>query len=64
LAASDSLQGSVYARIRIRSGEVLDYYTFAAWEGAEARFGNARYFLDVVQEEADRREFPLKILKK
>lgn len=62
--SNDSLCNSVFARMRIRSGEVLDYYTFAAWEGAEARFGNARYFLDVVQEEADRREFPLKILKK
>lgn len=61
---SDSLSSSVYLRIRVRSGELLEYLNFAAWEQSEARFGNARYFLDLVQEEADRREYPLKVLKK
>jgi hypothetical protein len=60
----DTVSHTFYGKIKIRSGEPAQYQFFAAWEKTEARFGNARYFLDLIQEEADRREFPLIISKK
>lgn len=64
LPKNDSLSHSFYANLKIRSGQSIDYQFFACWEKTEAKFGNAKYFTDVIQEEADRKEYPLTIGKK
>ena len=61
---TDTVSHTYYAKLKIRSGQAVDYYFFAGWEKTEAKFGNTKYFTDVVQEEADRREFPLQVGKK
>ena len=62
LPAADTQSHTQYARLRIRSGELTEYQCFAGWEKSESRFSSLRYFLDLIQEEADRREFPLQLL--
>jgi hypothetical protein len=60
----DTLSDSYFAKLKIRSGQPVEYLSFAAWEKTDPKFANSRYFLDVIQEEADRKEHPLKISKK
>jgi hypothetical protein len=60
----DSLSHSFYAKLKIRSGQPVEYLSFAAWEKTDPKFANSRYFLDLIQEEADRRLHPLIISKK
>jgi hypothetical protein len=60
----DTVGHTYYAKLKIRSGLPVDYLFFAAWEKSDVKFSNARYFTDLIQEEADRREFPLTIGKK
>jgi len=50
--------------LKIRSGEPVEYLFFAGWDKSEVKFGNARYFSDMVQEEADRKANPLTFSKK
>jgi hypothetical protein len=57
----DTVSHTYFAKLKIRSGQAIDYQFFAGWEKSEAKFSNAKYFTDIVQEEADRREFPLLI---
>ena len=60
----DTVSHTWYAKLKIKSGQPIDYYFFAGWEKSEIKFANTKYFLDVIQEEADRKEFPLVIVKK
>jgi len=60
----DTVSHTYYAKLKIRSGQPVDYIFFAAWEKSDPKFGNARYFTDLLQEEADRKENPLIIQKK
>lgn len=60
----DTVSHTYYAKLKIRSGQPVEYQVFAGWERCEVRFGNAKYFTDIVQEEADKREFSLTIGKK
>lgn len=60
----DTVSHTYYAKLKIRSGQPVEYQFFTGWEKTEIRFGNAKYFTDVVQEEADRREFALVVGKK
>ena len=64
LPKMDSLSHTFYATLRIRGGQPVEYLFFAAWEQSDPKFGNAKYFADIVQEEADSREYPLTIGKK
>lgn len=58
----DTISHSRYALLHIRGGEPLEYWFFAGWEKTSERFSSSRYFLDMVQEEADRREHPLSLI--
>jgi hypothetical protein len=60
----DTLSDSYFAKLKIRGGQPVEYLTFAAWEKTDPKFANSRYFLDVIQEEADRKANPLIISKK
>lgn len=60
----DTLSDSYFAKLKIRSGQPVEYLSFAAWEKTDPKFANSRYFLDLIQEEADRKANPLKISKK
>lgn len=61
---SDTITSSWYGKIKIRSGEVFGYSFFAAWEKSDPKFANTHYFTELLQTEADRRQFPLKLSKK
>lgn len=61
---TDTLCHSQFAKIKIRSGELIEYSFFAGWEKSESRFATTRYFTELLQEEADRRENPLQLLAK
>lgn len=61
LPKRDSLSHSIYATLKIRSGQPIEYQFFACWEKSELKFGNAKYFTDTIQDEADRNEYPLLI---
>ena len=54
---------AAWLKFRIRSGQRLEYLSFAAWEKPNERFGNALNFRNMMQEEADALEFPLRIIK-
>jgi len=60
----DTVTHTWYAKLKIRSGQPVEYQFFACWEKSETKFANTKYFTDVIQEEADRKEFPLLIGKK
>jgi hypothetical protein len=60
----DTVTHSYFAKLKIRSGEPVEYLFFAGWDKSEVKFGNARYFSDMVQEEADRKANPLSFSKK
>ena len=60
----DTLSNSYFAKLKIRSGLPVEFLSFAAWEKTDPKFANSRYFLDLIQEEADRKEHPLTISKK
>jgi hypothetical protein len=60
----DTVSHTWYAKLKIRSGQMVDYLFFAGWEKSEIKFANTKYFTDIIQEEADRKEFPLLIGKK
>jgi len=60
----DTLSHSFYAKLKIRSGQPLEYLSFAAWEKTDPKFANSRYFLDMIQDEADKIEHPLIFSKK
>jgi hypothetical protein len=60
----DTVSHTWYAKLKIRSGQPVDYLFFAGWEKSEIKFANTKYFLDIIQEEADRKEYPLLIGKK
>lgn len=60
----DTLSDSYFAKLKIRSGQPVEYLSFAAWEKSDPKFANSRYFLDMIQEEADRKEHPLILSKK
>jgi len=60
----DTVSHTWYAKLKIRSGQPVDYLFFAGWEKSEIKFANTKYFTDIIQEEADRKEFPLLIGKK
>ncbi len=61
---ADTVSHTYYAKLKIRSGQPVEYQFFAGWEKSEVKFANAKYFTDLVQEEADRKEFPLLIQAK
>lgn len=60
----DTLSNSYFAKLKIRSGLPIEFFSFAAWEKTDPKFANSRYFLDLIQEEADRKEHPLLLSKK
>lgn len=55
----DSLSHSHFVQLKVRSGVPTEVYVFGAWEKTDLKFGNTRYFLDLLQEEADRKEVVL-----
>jgi hypothetical protein len=50
--------------MKVRSGVPTEVYVFGAWEKTDLKFGNTRYFLDLLQDEADRKEVVLKFTEK
>lgn len=60
----DSLHNSHFVQLKVKSGQPVTVYVFAGWEKSEPKFSNARYFLDSIQEEADRKEVVLKFSNK
>jgi hypothetical protein len=64
IPGSDTLSHSYYGKLKIRSGQPVEFLSFAAWEKTDPKFANSRYFLDLIQEEADRKDNPLQISKK
>lgn len=60
----DSLSNSQFVQLKAKSGQPIEVLVFAAWEKSDVKFSNTRYFLDIVQEEADKKEVVLKFASK
>lgn len=62
--SDDSLSHSHFAQLKVKSGIPIEVYVFGAWEKTDVKFGNTRYFIDLLQEEADKKEVDLKFSEK